>query len=427
MLNNILQYISLDNPFFLVGAIGATWWIWLPFILWTILKTLYYDYIRGNWIAKNLEFVLLEIVLEKGEEKTPKSMEQFLTTLHGGQSSYSWWETNIEGALPDMFSLEIVSIGGNLHFLIRTHTKYKKMVESSIYAAFPEVEILEVADYTQGYNNDNLEVEYDLFGVELGMAKNDSYPIRTYQQFLDPTVDAKINDPLAQVLETMANIEPEEQIWMQLPITPLDDSWTKVSKKELDKILERDFEDKRTFLDKYIAPIIEILSFGLVPAPKPPAPKEQKFGVDQNLTPGKKNMIEAIEYSMTKPGFQTALRVVYIAPKATFDPAPVKSVLGALQQFNDYTLNSFKPNDTTMPLVTDFFNRPNKGLERLRKILLLDNYMKRKIATTKFIFNTEELTTIFHFPGGSVTTSTLKRVQAKKATPPIGLPIIDNK
>jgi len=426
MFDVIFQYISIDNPFFLFQAIAVTWWIWLPIILWTILKTLYYDYIRGNWIAKNLEFVILEVVLEKGEEKTPKSMEQFLTSLHGGQSSYSWWETNVDGAVPDMFSLEIVSIGGSLHFLIRTHTKYRKMVESGIYAAFPEVEIIEVSDYTQGHTHDKLEVEYDIFGVELGMSKNDAYPIRTYQQFLDPTVDANINDPLAQVLEVMANIDPNEQVWIQLPITPLDDSWAKVSKKELDKILERDNEDKRTFVDKYLAPIIEVISFGLVPAPKPPAPKEQKFGVDQNLTPGKKNMIEAIEYSMTKPGFLTALRVIYIAPKSIFEPSPVKSVLGALQQFNDSTLNSFKPNSDTIPLVTDFFNRPKKGLERLRKILLLDNYIKRKIASTKFIFNTEELTTIFHFPGGSVTTSTLKRVQAKKANPPIGLPIIDN-
>lgn len=426
MFDNILQYVSLESPLFLFQAIAYAWWIWLPIILWTILKSLYYDYIRGNWGAKNLEFVLLEIVLEKGDEKTPKSMEQFLTTLHGGQSSYSWWETNVEGAIPDTFALEIVSIGGSIHFLIRTHTKYRKMVESAIYAAFPEVEILEVSDYTQGYKNDKLEVEYDLFGVELGMAKNDAYPIRTYQQFLDPNVDAKINDPLAQVLEIMSNINPDEQVWMHLPIMPLDDSWTKVSKKELDKILDRDNEDKRTFLDKYIAPIIEIISFGLVPAPKPPAPKEQKFGVDQNLTPGKKNMIETIEYSMTKPGFLTALRVIYIAPKATFDPSPVKSVLGGLQQFNDYTLNSFKPNDNSIPSVTDFFNRPNRGVERLRKILLLDSYVKRKIASTKFIFNTEELTTIFHFPGGSVTTSTLKRVQAKKANPPIGLPLIDN-
>jgi|688.fasta_scaffold01223_2 hypothetical protein len=426
MFDLISQYISIDNPFFLFQAIAGTWWVWLPMILWTILKTLYYDYIRGNWISKNLEFVLLEIVLEKGEEKTPKSMEQFLTTLHGGQSSYSWWETNVEGALPDMFSLEMVSIGGSLHFLIRTHTKYRKMVESGIYAAFPEVEITEVSDYTKGYTNDKLEVEYDVFGLDLGMSKNDAYPIRTYQQFLDPNIDAKINDPLSQVLEVMSNIEPTEQVWLQLPIVPLDDSWTKVSKKELDKILERGSEDKRTFLDKYIAPIIEFISFGLVPAPKPPTPKEQKFGVDQNLTPGKKNMIEVIESSMTKPGFLTAFRIIYIAPKSIFNPSPVKSVISALQQFNDSTLNSFKPDDKTIPSVSDFFNRPQRGLERLKKILLLDNYIKRKIASTKFIFNTEELTTIFHFPGGSVTTSTLKRVQAKKANPPIGLPIIDS-
>jgi hypothetical protein len=425
MPNAISSYVNIDQAFFIFGFILSFWWIWLPIILWTILRTFYFDFIRGNWIRNNLQFVLLEIVLEKGEEKTPKSMEQFLTTLHGGQTSYSWWEKNIEGALPDMFSLEIVSIGGDIHFLIRTHVKYRKMVENGIYGAFPEVEIMEVADYTQGFTNDTLDVEYDLFGVDLGMAKNDAYPIRTYQQFLDPSIDANINDPLSQVLEVMAGIEPDEQLWMQLPIESLEDTWNKVSKKELDKLLDRDLEDKRTFLDIYIAPIIEFISFGIVKAPSAPTPKEQKFGVDQNLTPGKKNIIETIELSMTKPGFKTALRVVYVAPKARFNPNQPKALLGSLKQFNDSNLNSFKPNEDSITIVSNFFNRPIRGKERLRKILMLDSYIKRKIASTKFIFNTEELTTIFHFPGGSVTTSTLKRVQAKKANPPMGLPIIN--
>lgn len=426
MQDSILSYFLIEQPFAVFQIIFTLWWIWLPLVLWTILKTLYMDYARGNWIAANLDFVLLEIVLERGEEKTPKSMEQFITTIHGGQTEYNWWEKNIKGAVPDMYSLEIISVGGSIHFLIRTPRKYQKMVESGIYAAFPEVEILEVSDYTTEFTNDTLEVEYDLFGVDLGMAKNDAYPIRTYQQFLDPTIDANINDPLSQVLEVISSIGPDEQVWIQLPIEPLDDSWNNVSKKELDKILDRDFEDKRSFIEKYLYPIVEVLTFGLVKAPPAPTPKEQKFGVDQNLTPGKKNIIETIELSMTKPGFRTVLRVMYIAPKGIFNYSPAKSVLGALKQFNDSSLNSFKPNDNSITIVEDFFNRPKLGDQRLRKILMLDSYIKRKIGSTKFIFNTEELTTIFHFPGGSVTTSTLKRVQAKKATPPIGLPIISD-
>jgi len=425
MIDTIISSLYLEQPFFIIGFIFQFWWIWLPLILWKFLYLLYMDYIISNWIPKNWEWDLLEIVLEKGEEKTPKSMEQLLTTLHGGQSSYSWWELNVQGARPDMFSLEIISLGGEIHFLIRTLKKYRKMVESAVYAAFPEVEILEVADYPQAYSIDKLEVDYDLFGVEIGLTRNDAYPIRTYEQFLDPTIDANINDPLAQVLEVMANIEPQEQIWLQFPIETVNGVWNEVSKKELDKILERGVEDRRTFLEKYIAPILEFISFGVFKAPLPPSAKEQKFGIDQNLTPGKKAMIEAIEKSMTKPGFKTAFRLIYIAPKHIFKSSyPAKALLGSIQQFNDSTLNSFKVNENTLTVVEDFFTRPKRGLQRLRKILILDKYIKKKIAETKFILNTEELTTLFHFPGGSVTTSTLKRVQAKKANPPVGLPVI---
>ena len=39
-----------------------------------------------------------------------------------------------------------------------------------------------------------------------------------------------------------------------------------------------------------------------------------------------------------------------------------------------------------------------------------------------FTLNIEELATIYHFPGGVVTTLSMPRVEAKKGGPPVNLP-----
>lgn len=425
MLETILSYIVIDNPLSFFIVILQLWWIWLPLILWKITKQLYFDYIRGQFISENFAFDLLEIVLEKGEEKTPKYMEKVLTTLHGAQTSYSWWEQNVKGAVPDMFSLEIISIGGDIHFLVRTLKKYRKLVESAIYGGFPDVDIVEVSDYTADIDRSKLEVEYDVFGTDIKLAKSDAYPIRTYTQFLDSDADGKINDPLSQMLEVMSHIDKGEQIWVQFPIESVKDDWTNSSKKELEKLLDIGVSDSRTWLEKWVAPILEVLTFGLMKAPTAPQAKEQKFGIAQNLTPGKSLAVQSIEQNMTKPGFRTVMRVVYLADKPIFNPTPIQGILGAIKQFGDTVLNSFTVHEGSITSVDDFFARPKKNLVRLRKNLLLDNYSKRKIADAKFVFNTEELTTVFHFPGSAITTGTLKRVQAKRVTPPRGLPLVE--
>lgn len=424
-MEELIQYFLPNEMAFLIVFIFSFWWIWFPPLAWKFFKEMYTDYAVGNFKQKNWDFVLLEIILESGEAKTPKSMEKVITTLHGGRTGWGWWDINIKGAKQDMFSLEIVSINGEIHYIIRTLKKYKKLVEGAVYGAFPDVDIQEVEDYVRNIDRSKLEIDYDVFGANIGLAKPEGYPIRTYMEFLDDDKDIKINDPMSQILEVMASLEPGEQLWMQINIESADDNWTQKGMKEIEKLTGQSFSDDRTILEKYVAPVMEAISFGLVAAPKPPEKPEQKFGIAQNLTPGKAEAIKAIEHNITKPGFKCSMRYVYIAQKATYAPASPKAFMGSLKQFNDHTLNSFKIDGKSITSEDDIFGRSKKDIERLRKNLLLDNYAKRKMKDPKFIFNTEELTTIYHFPSSSVTTSTLKRVRSKRASAPSSLPIVD--
>ncbi len=424
---DLIEFFIPTEMFFIFEFIFWFWWIWLPWMSWKLFRQMYTDYSVQGYKRKTWDFDLLEIVLEKGEEKTPKAMEKLITTLHGGRTSFSWWEENIQGKRPDIFSLEIVGKDGNIHFLIRTMKKYRRLTESAIYGAFPDVDIIEVEDYTKLIDRSKMEVDFNLFGVDFKLAKPDAYPIRTYHEFLDSDNDGKIDDPLSQVLENLANLQKGEQMWIQFVCEPQeDDKWIGKSQQELDKIIGKATDDKRTWGEKNISPILEVLSFGLFKAPPAPAPKEQKFGVAQDLTPGQADQLKAIERNMTKPGFKTSFRIIYIADTDKFSPAPIKTFLGALKQFNDSKLNSFKPNGDTITLVDDFFARSKPGVERFRKNIILDHYVKRKIKEAKFVFNTEELATVFHFPNGTVTTSTLRRIKSRKASPPTELPLLDD-
>ena len=58
---------------------------------------------------------------------------------------------------------------------------------------------------------------------------------------------------------------------------------------------------------------------------------------------------------------------------------------------------------------------------RQRKIV--QDYRDRGLSVGNFVFNTEELATVFHFPDMSVKTLNLTRIEAKKGGAPQNLPV----
>jgi hypothetical protein len=142
---------------------------------------------------------------------------------------------------------------------------------------------------------------------------------------------------------------------------------------------------------------------------------------------GEQQTIESVERAISKPGFDTAIRVIYLAEEEYFD---VSTISGMMSSFKQYTsgLNRFKP----VSKETTDFDAPwmdplgSRLAERKRK--LFNHYIRRAHFETRhnirdFILNTEELATIFHFPPSVVETPTLPRMEAKKVEPPPNLPL----
>ncbi|MBU1136790.1 hypothetical protein KKD72_00255, partial [Patescibacteria group bacterium] len=147
-------------------------------------------------------------------------------------------------------------------------------------------------------------------------------------------------------------------------------------------------------------------------------------------------------------GFETIIRFVYLAKRDAFSRANVNAITGAYKQFNDQILNGLKPNGKISPDI-DYVVQIKGSRELYRAKRVYRNYQKREFAhyskyisylkklfidrlpvlewflakSQPFVFNIEELATVYHFPSEPIKAPLIPKVEARKAEPPIGLPV----
>lgn len=392
------------------------WWIYLPVLLFFAWLTSFETHNRLTYLA-SLEWVLLEIKIPRDVNKSPKAMEQVFAALYGiFLGSVRWQDNFFKGKVPDWFSFEMAGTGGEIHFYIRTQTKYRNLVESQIYAQYPDAELKEAEDYLSTLPSFLPNEEYDLWGGELILSKEDAYPIRTYPEFEEKATgpeSVKRIDPVASLAETLSTLEYKEYISIQLLIRPMGDDWVKKGQEVVDKLMGKKAKVKEGWLSKTIFGIDALLPGGA------PAKKEEKKEHDQ-LSPGKQDIIKAVEKSFTKLGFESGIRLVYIFPKNMFHITHLAAMNGAFKQFASPAMNSFKLNKSTTPPIRGFLYK-QKAYNR--KAAMYGKLRDRSFVEKGITLTTEELATVYHFPDVSVKSPLLPRVETKKGEPPAGLPI----
>ena len=98
------------------GIVYNNIWIISPFILGLMAWKLWVYYINSEFLRK-MKWVLLEIKLPKEIHRSPLAMELALASFHQTGGTSQWSDKYWKGQVRNYFSLEIVSIGGNIHFL----------------------------------------------------------------------------------------------------------------------------------------------------------------------------------------------------------------------------------------------------------------------------------------------------------------------
>ena len=412
----ILGFFVSKSPDTAGGIFG---WIvfFLPVIIPIVLTILFWNmwigYIRGLTISKE-KHILLEIKLPREIEKSPRAMEMVFDGLHTG-SDGTWYMQWWKGTIRPWWSLEITSFEGRIHFYIWTRAFYKDHVEAQLYAQYPEIEVYEVEDYTRGVSFDYNHMA--LWGCDFKLTKADPYPIKTYIDYeldKDPRTEYKI-DPSSNLFEYLSTIGPGEQVWMQILMRMNKDTrkksgwfggtearWVNDAKDEIDKII------------KDATPEID-------------GPDGTKRPGIPNLTPGQTDAIKAIERSMGKNGFDVGIRGIYLTEKESFKPMRIAGLAGAFKQYGSGGLNGFAP--TRWMTVFDY---PWQDFRQIRQNRarsgIIDAYKKRSwfhppYKTDHYVLTSEELATIYHFPGGDVRAPGISRIPSTRGGPPTNLPI----
>ncbi len=422
-----IPHIALFTVEWLVGLAP----IWLPCILYYSAYRAWIWYIQSFYIAGQ-EDVLLEVKMPRDIMKSPRAMELVLIPL-----SQSSGETTIihrawQGGVRPFWSFEIASFGGDIHFYIWTWKTWRNTVESSIYAYYPEVELHEVEDYSKKFRLDPKEQEFyatdwrlETYMTETipggpGGGENfkiNAYPLRSYIDFeldKDPKEEFKI-DPLAQMLEFLGGIRPEDQIWVQIVVRATwwrgifridndDRHWRNMVKEEVERVRKQSLI---AWTDE------EVALYGRTPRATP----TWRHGVQ----------IETMERHLGKYPFDVGIRgwIVTTADLPSNYWQGMRWMWRAVGNPNYMT--HLRPRRWHPPFDwpwQDFNNiRWNTTARRF-----LDAYRRRLFYHSPWIIPTNILTneaiaTIWHPVARAVTTPGIERIPAKKVSPPSNLPM----
>lgn len=413
---------------------------WIPVALTFLYgaKELWVFYINTKWGDIHDQMIFLAIDIPKGNEQSPKAVENLVTYLAGAHGTYNLIELYWEGRYQLIFSLEIVSIDGYTQFIVKTPPHFRNLVESAVYSQYPDAEITEVNDYTEGMPSKFPDDEWDMWGGEFIFAKNEAYPIKTWPEFeneIAGRAETQYKDPMASLMDLCSSLQKGEQLWYQLLVKPIGFDWMDDLNKEVGKILREKPAGKKpgavgTFLaeiksliDEFTRQIADMILGGGAAAEE----KADDSLKMMNLKPQEKKKVEGIQRKISKLGFKCKNRFIYIAKKDVINkPKVVNGFVGYMKQFMDLDLNNLKPDmDVTVTTASYFFKQQRIDAKKTR---LINAYKGRSTTRGRMtqLFNIEEIATLWHFPiEANVRAPMIQKTPGRKAEAPMTLPVAE--
>ncbi|MEY4747412.1 MAG: hypothetical protein RLZZ416_461 [Candidatus Parcubacteria bacterium] len=413
-LMGILWNMIPNLPLFAFEWLLGTAPVWLPIALLVAAWKVWVWYSHGVFLFKR-ETLLLEVRFSRDLVRSPRAMENALSKLWTDSGETTFLNRIWQGQVRPIFSLEIASFGGDVHFYIWCWKQWRPNVEAALYAYYPEVEIVEAEDYASKYRFDPEKQE--CFPTDWRFEpRNDAYPIRTYVEFeldKDPKEEYKI-DPLAEVLERMSILRPDEQMWIQFVITMC---------RDVEHVPGEPWWETQSRYQGVIKREINALR------------KEAVGDVDKE--PWRRSarvpqyryaqLIEAMDRNMSKHPFNVGARGVYISDADKFNSAGYTGVRWIWRPVgNAQYANQMRPRRWGNP-----FDWPWQDFRDIRWRLMqrrfFDCYRRRSHFYSPWIMphnmmSTEILATMWHPPSSAIVAPGLQRIPAKKAEPPPNLP-----
>ncbi len=311
-----------------------------------------------------LNSTLLQVAVPRDNEIKIDAAEQLFSSLaaikKGGRFHFLHPQPHL--------SFEIVGMPGDIRYYIHVPNKIRDFVEKQINGSYPDALIVEVGDSAAHQRTDSiLGGEYNIFSetgkvayASLKLKSASYYPIKVFKDF--PV------DPMASITSTLAKMGEGEGIAVQILISPADKHWKSQGKAYIAKTKKSESN-----------------------------PETAKYSVDSKE-------LEGIENKISKPGFDTTIRVVVSSSSTEAANMHLSNIINGFSQYGGS--NEFKKLKIRMKgaFITDFVYR----------------YWPLWDHTS--VLTSEELATIFHFPNKGVATPGIHWVNSKRAPAPSNLP-----
>ncbi|MEK7092822.1 MAG: type IV secretion system DNA-binding domain-containing protein [Patescibacteria group bacterium] len=340
----------------------------LTFSIAGVLILYGFGYVLFLWYKhKNREYdsyhsTLLQIVVPRDNEIKIDAAEQMFSSLGSLRKSGRFAFLSRQPHI----SFEIVGLPGDIRFYIHVPNKIRDLVEKQLNGSYPDAEIT-VVEEGMARKGEGIGNEYNIFSKEgkvafasLKLKSADYQAIKTYK---DLAVD-----PLSSITSVLAKMTPGEGASIQVLISPADSKWKKLGRAFVAKTKKGEAN-----------------------------PETAKYSADSKE-------LESIENKISKPGFDTVVRMVVSSSSSEVASAHLsnlKSVFSQFESTNSFTSNKHRFKSS---FATDFIYR----------------YMPMRGQTS--VLSSEELATLFHFPNKSITTPNILWLNAKTAPAPAQIP-----
>jgi hypothetical protein len=303
----------------------------------------------------SIESVLLQVAVPRNNEFKIDVMDQLFASLYSMKKS--GWQQNFN--VQPTISFEIVAKQEDIRFYVWAPKKLKDLVEKQIHGSYPDAEVLEVDEYNI-FTTDG-KVAYKSFQL----AKSNFYPLKTFKDLA--------TDPMTGITASLAKMGPGEAAAIQIVISPAESTWQKIGSRFISETKKQESD-----------------------------PEKAKFS-----TPAK--TLEAVEGKITKPGFETSVRIVAISPDEAMAKSHITNIGSSFAQYAG-DMNNLKKRKIYSKggFMEDFLYRYQPMFN------ILGNHPS--------VLNSEELATIFHFPNKQVTTPHVYWLNAKTAPAPAQIP-----
>ncbi len=302
---------------------------------------------------RSLEYALIQIATPRDNETKIDAAEQMFSSLHSIRHGGYWSFLKPQ----EHISFEIVAKKEDIRFYIAIPKHYVDLVEKQIHGSYPGADVKLVDEYN--IFSENGKVAF----AALAPKNSDYLPIRTFR-------DLPI-DPLSSITSVLAKMAEGEGAAIQILVQPADSKWSSLGRSYISKTKKNEAN-----------------------------PEKASFKVDPKT-------MESIEQKVSKPGFNTVIRLVVSAATKEIADAHLENLLTSFSQYaSDH--NSF-----------------TKVKHPMRKFFMID-FVYRYFPMLNLpgfkqygVLNSDELATLYHLPNKTIETPHIFWLNAKRAPAPM--------